>query len=59
MLTLTEYLVDYAPAHTAEKGWELIEKELEGLKLADEKINVAEIRNRIEKIKQGERDLYF
>ena len=59
ILTLSEYLVDYAPAHTAEKGWELIEKELIGLKSAEEKINVPEIRNRIEKIKQGERDLYF
>ena len=59
MLTLSEYLVDYAPAETAEKGWQLIDKELDGLKLADEKVNVAEIRNRIEKIKKGEHDLYF
>jgi 2-iminoacetate synthase len=59
MLTLSEYLVDYAPAATAEKGWQLIEKELDGLKSADEKVNVTEIRNRIEKIKKGEHDLYF
>jgi 2-iminoacetate synthase len=59
MLTLTEYLVDYAPAHTAEKGWQLIEKELNNLKSDDVKVNVTEIRNRIEKIKKGERDLYF
>jgi 2-iminoacetate synthase len=59
ILTLSEYLVDYAPAKTAEKGWELIEKELTNLKSAEEKINVTEIRNRIEKIKLGERDLYF
>jgi 2-iminoacetate synthase len=59
MLTLSEYLVDYAPAHTAEKGWQLIEKELTNLKSAEEKINVTEIRNRIEKIKKGEHDLYF
>ena len=59
ILTLSEYLVDYAPAHTAEKGWQLIEKELNGLKSAEEKVNVTEIRNRVEKIKKGERDLYF
>ena len=59
MLTLSEYLVDYAPVHTAEKGWQLIEKELTNLKSAEEKINVTEIRNRIEKIKKGEHDLYF
>lgn len=59
MLTLSEYLVDYAPAETAEKGWQLIEKELDGLISADEKVNVTEIRNRIEKIKKGEHDLYF
>jgi len=59
ILTLSEYIVDYAPAKTAEKGWELIEKELTNLKSAEEKVNVPEIRNRIEKIKQGQRDLYF
>ena len=37
MLTLSEYLVDYAPAHTAEKGWQLIEKELTGFKIGRRK----------------------
>ncbi|MDP4290840.1 MAG: [FeFe] hydrogenase H-cluster radical SAM maturase HydG [Bacteroidota bacterium] len=59
MLTLSEYLVDYAPAETAEKGWQLIEKELTNLKSDDVKVNVPEIRNRIERIKKGEHDLYF
>lgn len=59
MLTLSEYLVDYAPVTTAEKGWQLIEKELDAVKSTDEKVNVTEIRNRIERIKKGERDLYF
>jgi len=59
MLTLSEYLVDYAPAATAEKGWQLIEKELDALKSTDEKVNVSEIRNRIERIKEGAHDLYF
>jgi len=40
----------------ADKGWNLIEKELEAL--SDAK-NVAEIRNRINQIKDGKRDLYF
>lgn len=59
ILTLTEYLVDYAPERTAEKGWQLIEKELLSLQSTEEKVNVTEIRNRIEQIKAGKRDLYF
>ncbi len=56
ILTLAEYLVDYAPERTAQKGWEIIEKninELENIKMQDK------IRNKIEKIKNGDRDLYF
>ncbi len=56
ILTLAEYLMDYAPEHTAKKGWETIEKELkefDGTPFGDE------IRDRIEKIKNGTRDLYF
>jgi len=56
ILTLTEYLVDYGNEVNREKGWKLIEKELQAM--SDEK-NVAEIRNRIEQIKSGKRDLYF
>ncbi|MBN1416049.1 MAG: [FeFe] hydrogenase H-cluster radical SAM maturase HydG [Bacteroidales bacterium] len=56
MLTLTEYLVDYAPDTTAEKGWNLIEKEL---KLLDSHARADDIRGRIERIKAGERDLYY
>jgi 2-iminoacetate synthase len=56
ILTLAEYLEDYAPAKTAEKGWKVIEKnlaEIEGHQ------NVPEIRRRIGLIRSGERDLYF
>ena len=55
MLTLAEYLVDYAPAHTAEKGWEVIERNMKQLndKVGDE------VRDRINRIRLGERDLYF
>lgn len=56
ILTLAEYLEDYAPAHTVEKGWIVIEKnilELDGFQ------DIEKVRSRIERIKNGERDLYF
>jgi len=56
ILTLAEYLVDYAPESTAQRGWELIEKETEKLGYFQ---NKNEINRRIERIKNGERDLYF
>ncbi len=55
ILTLAEYLTDYAPAETAQKGWEVIDKNLSALSETRQK----QIREKIEKIKQGERDLYF
>ena len=55
MLTLAEYLVDYAPEGTAERGWQVIENNMASL---NETIQ-AEVHDRIEKIKQGTRDLYF
>lgn len=59
LLTLTEYLEDYAPAETRRKGYEAIEKNLSELAAAAERVNIPEIRRRIERIKSGERDLYF
>lgn len=59
ILTLTEYLEDYAPAATKSKGYEVIEKNLVDLENAHERVNVPEIRKRIAKIRAGERDLYF
>ncbi len=56
ILTLAEYLTDYAPEKTREKGWKIIERELgkmDGAKVRTELIE------RIDRIKQGERDLYF
>ncbi len=58
ILTLSEYLVDYAKPETAEKGWKVIEKGLQKLK-KENAGRVPQIRNRIERIKKGERDLYF
>ena len=56
ILTLAEYLLDYAPEETAKRGWEAIEKNIEGL---NEHANVPELRARLERIKQGERDMCF
>jgi len=56
ILTLAEYLCDYAPQYTSDNGWALIEKEI--LAIDDEKI-VKTIRERIELIKFGKRDLCF
>lgn len=56
ILTLAEYLEDYATPDTAEKGWKVIEdniRELDGHKME------MDIRKRIELIKEGKRDLYF
>lgn len=55
ILTLAEYLEDYAPAETAQKGWEVIEKNVLEL---NEKMQKS-LRKRIERVKQGERDLYY
>jgi len=56
ILTLSEYLEDYAPEQTAEKGWNVIEKNL--LEMPDKGIE-KETRARLERIKKGERDLFF
>jgi len=56
MLTLAEYLQDYATQETADKGWKIID---ENLRTLNGKVNANEIRSRLERIKEGERDLYF
>jgi 2-iminoacetate synthase len=55
ILTLSEYICDYAKGETVDKGWKVIEKNLENL----EPTVIASTREKIERIKQGERDLYF
>jgi 2-iminoacetate synthase len=55
ILTLSEYICDYAQGDTVAKGWKVIEKNLEKLE-GDIAANTME---KIEKIKKGERDLYF
>ena len=56
ILTFAEYLEDYAPEQTRQIGWEAIEQ---NIKTLDDSAFVAELRKRIERIKNGERDLYF
>lgn len=55
ILTLSEYLCDYATDEVAVKGWSVIEKNLGQLDPAV----AANTRDKIERIKKGERDLYF
>ena len=56
MLTLAEYIEDYAAPETARKGYEIIEKNIRQL---NGNVNADELRKRLEKIRAGERDLYF
>ncbi|MBU1009229.1 MAG: [FeFe] hydrogenase H-cluster radical SAM maturase HydG [Bacteroidetes bacterium] len=56
LLTLAEYIVDYASPSTAEKGWKVIEL---NLKQMNDLQSESMVRERIERIKSGERDLYF
>lgn len=56
MLTLAEYLQDYATPETAAKGWKIIEENILSL---NGNVHANEIRGRLERIREGERDLYF
>ncbi|MDT8392946.1 MAG: [FeFe] hydrogenase H-cluster radical SAM maturase HydG [Bacteroidales bacterium] len=56
ILTLAEYLEDYATAKQAEKGWAIINNNLNG-GIAPQLKN--ELIKRIELVKAGKRDLYF
>jgi 2-iminoacetate synthase len=56
ILTLAEYLVDYARPHIEEKGWKVIEENIQQL---DDPKRAGQLRDRIRRISQGERDLYF
>jgi 2-iminoacetate synthase len=56
LLTLAEYLEDYAPANTKEIGYRLINKELE--KFVNNGFQ-EKIMGKLKLIKEGRRDLYF
>ncbi|MGI6717624.1 MAG: [FeFe] hydrogenase H-cluster radical SAM maturase HydG [Bacteroidales bacterium] len=59
ILTLLEYLMDYATPEVREKGFKLIQKEVDELEQSEGAVNIDELKDRIERVKQGERDLYF
>ena len=56
ILTLAEYIEDYASDEVAKKAWAVIDREITNL--GHEKV-VKELQNRLIKIKNGERDMYF
>lgn len=55
LLTLSEYICDYATPDVAEKGWKVIQKNLMNLEDGVKKNTI----EKIDRIKMGERDLYF
>ena len=55
ILTLSEYVEDYARPESKEKGWDLINRNLTDL---EPKLK-AKVEERLELVKEGERDLYF
>ncbi len=56
ILTLAEYLEDYAPETTKEKGYKLISQKVE--EMGDDKY-VSSLKEKLTLLKQGKRDLYF
>ena len=56
MLTLAEYLEDYALPHTKEVGYQFINKELSNLPEGDFKNRMGE---KLQQIKTGQRDLLY
>lgn len=58
ILTLSEYLMDYATPDVKEKGWRVIDENIKSLE-GHKHVKTDEIKRRVELIKQGERDLYF
>ena len=56
LLTLAEYLEDYAPEPTQKKGYELIRKKLNEMEEGPNKVSLAE---KLEQVRSGKRDLYF
>ena len=56
ILTFLEYLEDYGKPESIKSGLKLIEKEMEKMPESEAKETLKE---RIERIRQGERDLYF
>ncbi|MDP3312551.1 [FeFe] hydrogenase H-cluster radical SAM maturase HydG [Lutibacter sp.] len=56
ILTLAEYLIDYADEEIAEKGWKVVHKNIEEIENTTLKKSLLA---KIEKVKLGERDLIY
>jgi len=56
LLTLAEYLEDYAPEETKQKGYRLVQDKLD--EMEEERFKEL-LMTKLEKIKNGKRDLYF
>ena len=56
LLTMAEYLEDYAPPETKEKGYRLIREKLAEMPEGPFKVLLQE---RLQQIKEGNRDIYF
>lgn len=56
LLTLAEYLEDYAPESTREAGYKLIDQKIEQLGATQ---RVDELKAKLQALKEGKRDLYF
>jgi 2-iminoacetate synthase len=56
ILTLVEYLEDYAPEATKKRGYQLIEEKMSEIEDGE---YAEKVKKRIEDIKTGKRDLYF
>jgi 2-iminoacetate synthase len=56
LMTMVEYLEDYAPAETKIKGYQLLREKLDEIEDESFKIKLTE---KIDQIKNGKRDLYF
>ena len=56
ILTFLEYLEDYGKPESIKSGLKLIEKEMEKMPESEAKET---LKDRIERVRQGERDLYF
>lgn len=59
MLTLAEYLEDYAPEDTRKRGWEVIDKNLKDLEKSPESRSSKDLKQRLDRVLAGERDLYY
>lgn len=56
ILTLSEYIEDYVTGEIAEKGWKVIDRNLN--KIEDKNL-LTSINRKIDRIKKGERDLHY